>query len=88
MKNRYVIVEEKTTLTPEEKLVYAGFQSMTGMNKYELNVYDRKTFGLGTVQGGNFQGYSDYPDMAGTIKNAGKYDLIEQDRIGRSLSRS
>lgn len=51
-----------------------------------LNVYDRRTFGLGTVQGGDYRGYSDYPDMAGTVKNPGNYELIEQERIGRSLA--
>mmetsp|Transcript_101103 Transcript_101103/g.286565 ORF Transcript_101103/g.286565 Transcript_101103/m.286565 type:complete len:421 (-) Transcript_101103:115-1377(-) len=48
-----------------------------------LNVYDRSTF-YDPAAGAS--GYTDYPDTAGTVGVQGKYALMEQSKIGASLS--
>jgi len=53
-----------------------------------LNVYDRSTFYIDTFNGGNHEGYTDYPDLAGTVGVQGKYKLMEQHQIGASLATS
>lgn len=55
-------------------------------NGSKLNVYDRSTFYSATIQGGGSEGYTDYPDMDGTVGIVGKYQQIEQDKIGQSLA--
>lgn len=47
---------------------------------------DRNTFYPSTFEGGGAQGYTDYPDAAGTFGAVGKYDLIEQANIGATLA--
>ena len=51
-----------------------------------LNVYDRATFYTPTAFGGDGTGYTDYPSADGTVGAPGKYPLLEQGRIGRSLA--
>ena len=52
-----------------------------------LNVYNRDTFYTATIDGGDgLECYTDYPDEAGTMGVAGKYELIEQDKIGATLA--
>merc|ERR1712113_268441 len=53
-----------------------------------LNVYDRSTFYTDTYNGGNNTGYTDYPDLDGTVGIRGKYKLMEQHQIGQSLAAS
>ena len=43
---------------------------------------DRDTFYTATHQGGGADGYTDYPNLDGSIGTQGKYALIEQDSIG------
>ena len=51
-----------------------------------LNVYERKSFYVPTITGKDGRrGYVDYPDLDGTVGEAGKYKLMEQERIGSSL---
>ena len=51
-----------------------------------LNVYDRATFYTPTAMGGGHVGYTDYPDLAGTMGVKDKYKLMPQDQIGSSLT--
>ena len=37
------------------------------------------------MPGSRLQGYTDYPDLAGSVGVSGKYGLIEQAAIGTSL---
>ena len=53
-----------------------------------LNVYDRATFYANTNNGGGSDGYTDYPNLTGTMGTQGKYKLIEQSEIGSSLPKS
>ena len=54
-----------------------------------LNVYDRSTFYIPTaLSKDNLPGYTDYPDVDGTMGVAGKYALMEQGDIGTSLAES
>ena len=50
-------------------------------NGAALNIYDRSTF-----YGGDEAGYTDYPNLAGTVGEPGKYDLMEQAEVGASLA--
>jgi len=50
-----------------------------------LNVYERATFYQATIEGGHTDGYTTYPDMAGSVGVPGKYALMEQRDIGSSL---
>ena len=51
-----------------------------------FNVYDRTGFYPATIDGGGADGYTDYPDVEGTMGVQGKYDLIEQHHIGATLA--
>jgi hypothetical protein len=54
---------------------------------HALNVYDRATFYTATIDGGDTSvGYVDYPDVAGTVGETGKYDMMEQGDIGATLA--
>lgn len=48
-----------------------------------LNQYDRDTF-----YAYHEEGYTDYPDAAGSIGTPNKYPLVEQNRIGASLAQA
>eukprot|EP00928_Gymnodinium_smaydae_P066670 TRINITY_DN49647_c0_g1_i1.p1 TRINITY_DN49647_c0_g1~~TRINITY_DN49647_c0_g1_i1.p1 ORF type:complete len:420 (-),score=41.47 TRINITY_DN49647_c0_g1_i1:47-1306(-) len=50
-----------------------------------LNVYDRSTFYDTAAKA---TGYTDYPNLTGTVGVSGKYSLMEQSQIGTSLSKS
>ena len=54
----------------------------------KLNVYNRKTFYTETINGGNAEGYTDYPSLDGTIGVPGKYELMDQSKIGANLKSS
>jgi len=51
-----------------------------------LNVYNRATFYTETIRGGNFEGYTDYPDLAGSVGVQGKYKTMDQDKMGSNLA--
>lgn len=51
----------------------------------QLNVYNRDTFYLPTITGGGSEGYTDYPDLAGSVGVPGKYALMDQAAVGTSL---
>ena len=53
-----------------------------------LNVYDRTTFYTATIDGGSHEGYTDYPNMAGSIGVPGRYKTMKQNQIGASLASS
>ena len=53
-----------------------------------LNMYDRATFYTNTFNGGCFEGYTDYPNLSGTVGKQGKYKLIEQNEIGLSAPKA
>jgi hypothetical protein len=53
-----------------------------------LNIYSRDTFYTDTFHGGGSEGYTDYPNVDGTIGIVGKYPTIEQHRIETTLSDS
>ena len=54
----------------------------------DLNVYNRDTFYSATIDGGGDEGYTDYPDLAGTVGVAGKYVTIPQSSIGSTLEKA
>ena len=41
-----------------------------------------------TINGGNAEGYTDYPSLDGTIGVPGKYELMDQSKIGANLKSS
>jgi len=46
-----------------------------------LNIYNRNTF-----YGGSAEGYTDYPDMDGVVGATGKYKVMPQEKIGKTLA--